>query len=45
MLHTPDAAVAYIKQAKDWNEVLSRAAATHCDADRRVVSMADGRLR
>jgi p-cumate 2,3-dioxygenase ferredoxin reductase subunit len=48
MLHAPDAPVAYIKQAKDWSDVLgvrleTRAAVTDCDADRRVVSTADGR--
>jgi p-cumate 2,3-dioxygenase ferredoxin reductase subunit len=48
ILQTPDTPVAYIKQARDWNEVLgvrleTGAAAVDCDADRRVVSTADGR--
>jgi p-cumate 2,3-dioxygenase ferredoxin reductase component len=48
MLHAPDAPVAYIKQAKDWSDVLAvkletGAAVTDCDADRRTVSTADGR--
>jgi p-cumate 2,3-dioxygenase ferredoxin reductase subunit len=48
MLHTPDAPVTYIKQAKDWGDVLAirletGAAVTDCDADRRMVSTADGR--
>ncbi len=48
MLQSPDAPVAYIKQARDWNEALdirleTGSAAIDCDADRRVVSTADGR--
>ena len=48
MLHSADAPVAYIKQARDWNDVLSvrletGAAVIDCDADRRTVSTADGR--
>lgn len=48
MLHTPDAAVAYIKQVRDWSDVLNvrletGTAVTDCDADRRTVMTADGR--
>src|SRR6266404_410920 len=48
MLHSPDAPVAYIKQARDWSDVLNvrletGAAVTDCDADRRTVTTADGR--
>jgi p-cumate 2,3-dioxygenase ferredoxin reductase component len=48
MLQTPDTPVAYIKQARDWNEALgvrleTGAAAVDCDAGRRIVSTADGR--
>jgi p-cumate 2,3-dioxygenase ferredoxin reductase subunit len=48
MLHAPDTPVTYIKQAKDWGDVLAirletGAAVTDCDADRRMVSTADGR--
>ena len=48
MLQTPDMPVAYIKQARDWNEALdvrleTGAAAVDCDADRRIVSTGDGR--
>src|ERR1700747_3333931 len=48
MLRTPDTPVAYIKQARDWNEALgvrleTGAAAVDCDAGRRIVSTADGR--
>ncbi len=48
MLHTPDAPVAYIKQAGDWNDILNvrletGAAVTDCDLGRRMVSTADGR--
>jgi p-cumate 2,3-dioxygenase ferredoxin reductase subunit len=48
MLHTPDAAVAYIKQVRDWSDVLNvrletGTAVTDCDADRRTVTTADGR--
>src|SRR6266702_8823021 len=48
MLHSPDAPVAYIKQARDWGDVLNvrletGAAVIDCDADRRTVSTADGR--
>jgi p-cumate 2,3-dioxygenase ferredoxin reductase component len=49
VLQTPDAPVAYIKQARDWNEALdvrleTGAAAVDCDADRRIISTADGRI-
>jgi p-cumate 2,3-dioxygenase ferredoxin reductase subunit len=48
MLQTPDTPVAYMKKARDWNEALdvrlvTGAAAVDCDADRRIVSTADGR--
>src|SRR5712692_4616372 len=48
MLHAPDTPVTYIKQARDWHDVLkvrieTGAAVTDCDADRRTVSTADGR--
>jgi p-cumate 2,3-dioxygenase ferredoxin reductase subunit len=48
MLHTPDALVAYIKQARDWSDVLdvrleTGAAVIDCDADRRTVTTADDR--
>jgi p-cumate 2,3-dioxygenase ferredoxin reductase subunit len=48
MLQSPDTAVTYIKQARDWNEVLGIRleigdAAVDCDPDRRIVSTADGR--
>jgi p-cumate 2,3-dioxygenase ferredoxin reductase subunit len=48
MLHAPDVPVAYIKQAKDWNDILNvrletGAAVTDCDIDRRTVATADGR--
>ena len=48
VLQSPDMPVAYIKQAQDWNEALgvrleTGAAAVDCDADRRIVSTADGR--
>lgn len=48
MLCSPDAPVAYIKQAKDWNEVLNVRLETGspvigCDIERRTVSTADGR--
>jgi p-cumate 2,3-dioxygenase ferredoxin reductase subunit len=48
MLHSADAPVAYIKQARDWNDVLNvrletGAAVTDCDTDRRMVTTADGR--
>ena len=48
MLHAPDAPVAYIKQARDWGEVLNvrletGAAVTDCDIGRRTVATADGR--
>ena len=48
MLHAPDAPVAYIKQARDWKDVLNvrletGSAVTDCDADRRTVTTADGR--
>src|SRR6266481_8669010 len=41
MLHTADRPVAYIKQARDWNDVLNilletGAAVSDCDADRRI---------
>jgi p-cumate 2,3-dioxygenase ferredoxin reductase component len=49
MLHTPDTPVAYIKQAGDWNDLLSvrletGVAVTDCDPDRRTVATADGRF-
>jgi p-cumate 2,3-dioxygenase ferredoxin reductase subunit len=48
MLQSSETSVAYIKQAHDWNEALgvrleTGAAAVDCDADRRIVSTADGR--
>ena len=48
MLKSPDTPVTYIKQARDWNEALgvrleTGTAAVDCDADRRIVSTADGR--
>jgi p-cumate 2,3-dioxygenase ferredoxin reductase subunit len=48
MLHSPDTPLAYIKQARDWSNVLNvrletGAAVTDCDADRRTVMTADGR--
>jgi p-cumate 2,3-dioxygenase ferredoxin reductase subunit len=48
MLHSPGAPVTYIKQARDWSDVLNvrletGAAVTDCDADRRTVTTADGR--
>ena len=48
MLYAPDTPVAYIKQARDWNELLNvrleiGAAVTDCDPDRRTVATADGR--
>src|SRR6516225_5507525 len=48
MLQTSDTPVTYIKQARDWNEALgvrleTGATAVDCDADRRIVSTADGR--
>ncbi|MFB9269764.1 NAD(P)/FAD-dependent oxidoreductase [Bradyrhizobium erythrophlei] len=48
MLLSADAPVAYIKQARDWNETLgvrleTGAPAVDCDAERRIVSTADGR--
>ena len=48
MLHSADAPVAYIKQARDWSDVLNvrletGATVIDCDADRRTVSTADGR--
>jgi p-cumate 2,3-dioxygenase ferredoxin reductase subunit len=48
MLQSADAPVAYIKQARDWNETLdirieTGAAAIDCDAERRIVSTANGR--
>ncbi|MCK1480758.1 FAD-dependent oxidoreductase [Bradyrhizobium sp. 197] len=47
MLQSPDAPLAYIKQPRDWNETLgvrleTGTAAVDCDADRRIVSTADG---
>jgi len=49
VLHSSDAPVTYIKQARDWREVLNvrletGTAVIDCDADRRMVSTADGRL-
>lgn len=48
MLYGPDAPVTYIKQARDWIDVLNvrletRAAVIDGDADRRTVTTADGR--
>ncbi|HMM88110.1 MAG TPA: FAD-dependent oxidoreductase [Bradyrhizobium sp.] len=48
MLHSPDASVTYIKQARDWSDVLNvrletGAAVIDGDADRRTVTTADGR--
>jgi len=47
MLHAPDTALVYIKQARDWDGLKVRLetghAVTECDADRRMVSTADGR--
>src|SRR5215470_10295842 len=48
MLQSSGAPVTYIKRAQDWNEALgvrleTGAAAVDCDADRRIVSTADGR--
>jgi p-cumate 2,3-dioxygenase ferredoxin reductase component len=48
MLQSPETPVAYIKQARDWNEALGvrlmiGAAAVDCDSDRRILSTADGR--
>jgi p-cumate 2,3-dioxygenase ferredoxin reductase subunit len=48
MLQSPDTPVAYIKRARDWNDVLgvrleTGAAAVDCDAYRRIVSTVDGR--
>src|SRR5262249_32948579 len=48
MLQAPDTPVAYIKQSKDWRDILdvrleTGAAVTDCDAERRTVATADGR--
>src|ERR1700738_4912274 len=48
MLHTPDVPVAYIKQARDWRDVLNvrletGAAVTDCRAARRTGTTAGGR--
>jgi len=48
MLHSADAPVAYIKQARDWSDVLNvrletGAAVIDGNADRRTVTTADGR--
>jgi p-cumate 2,3-dioxygenase ferredoxin reductase subunit len=48
MLQSPDTPVAYIKQARDWNEALdirleTGSPAIDGDTDRRIVSTADGR--
>jgi p-cumate 2,3-dioxygenase ferredoxin reductase component len=48
MLQAPDTPVVYIKQARDWCDVLdvrleTGAAVTDCDAGRRTVATADGR--
>lgn len=48
MLFAPDAPLAYIKQAKDWSDMLAvrletGSAVTDCDAGRRLVTTADGR--
>lgn len=49
MLSAADTPVTYIKQARDWSEVLdvrleTGAAVTDCDADRRTVTTADSRV-
>src|SRR5262245_3451870 len=48
MLRSSEKPVTYIKQARDWDVALgvrleTGAAAVDCDADRRIVSTADGR--
>jgi p-cumate 2,3-dioxygenase ferredoxin reductase subunit len=48
MLHAPGVPVAYIKQTRDWSDILdvrleTGAAVTDCDLDRRTVSTVDGR--
>src|SRR6266566_7129642 len=48
MLHAPDTPVTYIKQVRDWHDVLkvrleTGATVADCDTDRRTVSTADGR--
>jgi p-cumate 2,3-dioxygenase ferredoxin reductase subunit len=48
MLHSTDAPVAYIKQARDWSDVLNvrletGAAVMDCDPDRRTVTTTEGR--
>jgi NADH dehydrogenase FAD-containing subunit len=47
MLHASDAGLVYIKHARDWDRLKVRletgSAVTECDADRRMVSTADGR--
>jgi len=48
ILQSADMPVAYIKQARDWDEALgvrleTGSAAVDCDVDRRIVSTADGR--
>ena len=49
MLGAVDKPVSYIKQASDWTDVLdiqleTGSPVTHCDADRRTVATADGRV-
>jgi p-cumate 2,3-dioxygenase ferredoxin reductase component len=49
MLGAVDKPVTYIKQASDWTDVLdiqleTGSPVTHCDADRRTVATADGRI-
>src|SRR5260221_6980646 len=48
MLHTRDAPVAYINQARDWSDILNvrletGSAVADCDADRRTVTTTYGR--
>jgi p-cumate 2,3-dioxygenase ferredoxin reductase component len=48
MLQSSEKPITYIKQARDWNEALgvrleTGAAAVDCDADRRIISTANGR--
>ncbi|MCK1716594.1 FAD-dependent oxidoreductase [Bradyrhizobium sp. 141] len=49
MLAAADTPVTYIKRAQDWSDVLdvrleTRSPVTDCDADRRTVTTADGRI-
>jgi p-cumate 2,3-dioxygenase ferredoxin reductase subunit len=48
MLQSPETPIAYIKQARDWDEALgirlvTGTAAADCDVDRRIITTADGR--